>query len=227
MFTILIVQYINIVPVSSRYNYELFRQEDSATNFIMNDELGKRIQAVRPLLKDADAAVRTAAAQAIETLEGCRTVDELLETLRSGDLGARVAAIHALGEIGGEKVLAPLIYCVRRPEDDIRSAAVAALGKLAQPAALQPVVECLDDRSPAIQARAIAALAAFPTSAALLSRLRPFLDATDGVLEAEAALTLARHKDLFSLDRITELLMSPHAATRMAAAQALSLLPLQ
>jgi HEAT repeat protein len=59
----------------------------------------------------------------------------------------------------------------------------------------------------------------------LYERLRPFLNATDGALEAEAALALARLKDLASEERITALLASPHASTRQAAATALSLLP--
>lgn len=182
---------------------------------------------MRPLLKDPDFAVRTSAAEAIERLENCRDTEGLLAALRNGDLGTRVAAIHALGEVGGERALAPLLYCVRRPEDDIRSAAVAALGRLALPGALPAVTDCLDDRNAAVQARAIAALAEFPPSPSLCDKLRPFLEANDGVLEAEAALTLARYKDFVSLQRITELLASPHASTRSAAARALSLMPLQ
>lgn len=193
----------------------------------MNEDIAKRIQALQPLLKDPAFDVRSAAARAIEQLEGMRSTDDLLEALKTGDLGAKIAAIHGLGLIGGDKVLAPLVYCVSRPEDDIRSAAVQALGRIAHPATLKTVLECLEDSNSAVQARAIAALASFDPSPALAQRVRQYLDANDGMLEAEAAMTLARFRDLFSLDRIMALLTSPHETTRLAAATALSLMPLQ
>ena len=131
------------------------------------------------------------------------------------------------GEIGGNRVVAPLVYCARLPEADIRSAAVEVLGRLAVPLTLPVLLDRLDDQNAAIRARAIAAVAGFPPSQLLYERLRPFLDAADGALEAEAAVALARVKDLSSEGRITALLASPHASTRQAAAAALSLLPLE
>jgi HEAT repeat protein len=191
----------------------------------MNEIVRTRIDALRPLLKDADPDVRGAAAGSIERLESTGSIDELLHTLKTGNMGSRVATIFALGEIGGDRVIAPLVYCAGRPEADIRSAAVQALGRLAVPSTLPVLLDRLDDRNAAIQARAIAAVAGFPPSPLLYERLRPFLNATDGALEAEAALALARLKDLASEERITALLASPHASTRQAAATALSLLP--
>jgi HEAT repeat protein len=104
---------------------------------------------------------------------------------------------------------------------------VEALGRLAVPSTLPVLLELLDDQNAAIRARAIAAVAGFPPSPLLYERLRPFLDTADGSLEAEAAIALARLKDLSSEGRITTLLASPHASTRQAAATALSLLPLE
>ena len=179
------------------------------------------------MLKDPVPGVRIAAAEAIEKLEATSSVDEILATLKTGDMGGRIGAIYALGEIGGEKVLPPLVYCARRSEVDIRSAAAAVLGKLALPAALPILVELLDDENPTVQGRAIAALLNFSDTPEILGKLRPFLSASDGVLEAEAALTLAGLKDLHSLSRITALLTSHHASTRQAAATALSLTSLQ
>ena len=193
----------------------------------MNEMVVTRINALQPLLKETDQDVRNAAAESIERLEATGSIDELLHTLKTGNMGSRVAAIHALGAIGGDRVVAPLVYCAGRPEADIRSAAVEALGRLAVPATLPLLLERLDDQNAAIRARAIAALAGFPPSPLLYERLRPFLEAADGALEAEAALALARLKDLASEQRITALLTSPHASTRQAAATALSLLPLE
>ncbi len=193
----------------------------------MKEKVRSRIAALRPLLKDTTPEVRIAAAGAIERLEAISTVDEILATLKSGDMGARIGAIYALGEIGGEKVLPPLVYCARRSEVDIRSASASVLGSLALPASLPVLVELLDDESPTVQSRAIAALHGFRVTPDVLSKLRTFLDASDGVLEAEAARTLAELKDVASCSKIHLLLTSPHASTRQAAATALSIMPLQ
>lgn len=192
----------------------------------MKENVRSRIDALRPLLKDLVPGVRIAAAEAIERLEAVSGVDEILATLKTGDMGARIGAIYALGEIGGEKVLPPLVYCARRPEVDIRSAAAAVLGKLALPASLPVLVDLLDDNNSTVQGRTIAALSHFPATPGILEKLRTFLNANDGILEAEAALTLAVLKDHSSVSRIQGLLTSSHASTRQTAATALSILPL-
>jgi len=186
----------------------------------------QRIQALQPLLKDENPEVRQAAAQAIERLEGIAGIDEILLTLKKGDTAAKIRAMYALGSIGGERAVAPLIYCAGRPEEDIRSVAVEALGLIATAAVIPVLLERLADSVVAIQARAIAALSRCTASPGLINRLRPFLDADDGSLEAEAALALARLGDSLSAGRIESLLASCHASTRQAAATALSLLPL-
>jgi len=193
----------------------------------MKEKAKSRIESLRPLLKDPVADVRIAAAEAIERLEATSSVDEILATLKTGNKGARIGAIYALGEIGGERVLPPLVYCARRPEVDIRSVATAVLGKLALPASLSILVELLDDVDPTVQGRAIAGLRNFQVTADILNKLRLFLNASDGVLEAEAALTLAWLNDLYSLGQINELLTSHHASSRQAAATALSRMSLQ
>jgi HEAT repeat protein len=192
----------------------------------MKDKIRLRIEALRPLLKDSVSGVQMAAAQAIERLEGLNSTGEILSVLKNGDMGARIGAIYALGEIGGEKVLPPLVYCAGRPEVDIRSAAVDVLGRLALTGSLPILVERLEDKHPAVQARAITALGNFRVGPDVMQRLRAFLDASDGSLEAEAALSLARLKDVISVDRIIPLLASHHASTRQAAATALYLMPL-
>ncbi len=193
----------------------------------MKENVRSRINMLKPLLKDPVPGVRSAAAEAIEKLEATSSVTGIIATLKTGDMGARVGAIYALGEIGGEQVLPPLVYCAGRSEVDIRSAAAAALGRLALPAAFATLVELLGDESPTVQGRAIAALRNFPATPDVFNKLRPFLSASDGVLEAEAALTLAELNDQYSLCQIRELLSSHHASTRQAAATALSIIPLQ
>lgn len=193
----------------------------------MKEKVRTRIDSLRPLLKDPAPGVRSAAAEAIERLEATGGVDKILATLKTGDMGARIGAIYALGEIGGDKVLPPLVYCAQRPEADIRASAAVVLGKLALPAAIPVLVGLLEDESPSVQGRAIAALRNFQVTADVLNKLRPFLNASDGVLEAEAAMTLAGHNDPYLLSQIQPLLTSPHASTRQAAATAIGLIPLQ
>lgn len=193
---------------------------------VMKEKARSRIEMLRPLLKDPVPDVRVAAAKAIEKLEAASSVDEILATLKTGNMGARIGAIYALGEIGGEKVLPPLVYCARRSEVAIRSVAAAVLGKMALPAALPIMLELLEDADPTVQGRSIAGLRNFQPTADILNKLRPFLNASDGILEAEAALTLAWLKDRHSLSQLYELLISPHASTRQAAATALSLMPI-
>jgi len=192
----------------------------------MNEIIRKRIDALIPLLKDADPDVCRTVAHAIEHLEVAGDITDILQSLKSGTMGARISAIYALGEIGGEKAIPPLIYCAERPEDDIRSAAVEMLGRLAEPSTLPVLLKSLNDRNTAIQARAITALSNFPPTATLCDHLRPFLKANDGDIEAEAALAMAKLRDLQSTAGIISLLSSSHSSTRKAAATALSLLPI-
>lgn len=191
----------------------------------MKERIRQRINVLIPLLKDADPDVRASVSRAIEHLEVSCDINEILHALKTGDTGTRIAAIHALGEIGGMQVIAPLTYCVSRPEDDIRAAAIEMLGRLAEISTLPTLLERLEDANTAIQSKTITALSNFPASAALYERLRPFLKAYNGDLEAEAALALARLGDRASTDAIIPLLASPYASTRKAAATALSLMP--
>lgn len=192
----------------------------------MNEIIRQRIDTLIPLLKDSHPEVRTTVAHAIEHLEVAGDITDILNTLKTGDMGARISAIYALGELGGEKVITPLVYCAGRPEVDIRAAAVEILGRLAYPSTLPTLLERLNDQNPAVQGRAIAALSNFPASSSLCERLRPFLKANDGDLDADAALALAKLKDRSATEGIISLLTSPHASTRKAAATALSLLPI-
>lgn len=192
----------------------------------MNEIIRQRIDTLIPLLKDSHPEVRTTVAHAIEHLEVAGDITDILNTLKTGDMGARISAIYALGELGGEKVITPLVYCAGRPEVDIRAAAVEILGRLAYPSTLPTLLERLNDQNPAVQGRAITALSNFPASSSLCERLRPFLKANDGDLDADAALALAKLKDRSATEGIISLLASPHASTRKAAATALSLLPI-
>lgn len=191
----------------------------------MSREIRERIRLIAPLLKSGNLQVREAAAQAIETLESKTDLAGIAEALRNGSTGEKITAVIALGNIGGEKVLKALFYALSRPEEDIRIAAINAIGKTAIPSALENLTLQLDDKSSAIQSATIKALRNFAISQTLAARIRIYLDANDGILEAEAALTLASCGDIASRHGIINLLTSQHPSTCIAAAQALSRLP--
>jgi HEAT repeat protein len=185
----------------------------------------KRRRALIPLLKDQVVEVRQAAAAALESLEGANSVDEVLELLKKGNLVDKVKAIYALGDIGGSWVVPPLLYCAARPEEDLKAAAIDVLGRLADPAALPVLKERLRDPSPGLVAKTIVALGNF-SAPEVVGLLVPFLDAGDGLLDAEALQSLARIGGTSLEDRFLPLLASPHSRTREAAARALGRLPL-
>jgi HEAT repeat protein len=183
-----------------------------------------RREALSALLTDPCEEVRVAAAEALERLESIGNLPEVLEALKKGDLGTKLKALYALGRIGGEQVIAPLLYCATRPEEDIKSVAIEVLGDLGHPKALPVLLESLKDPNPTIQAKTIAALKNFKDPS-LVPAIKPFLDAGDGLRDAEAACTLGHIADGAFETKIMALLRSPHPRTREAAAQALGTLP--
>src|ERR1035441_2886199 len=100
------------------------------------DSTRKRREVLATLLTDPSEEVQTAAAEALERLEGIGSLPEILDALKKGDRGTKIKALDALGKIGGEAVLSPILYCAARPEEDLKSVAVEILGVLADSRAL-------------------------------------------------------------------------------------------
>jgi HEAT repeat protein len=188
-----------------------------------SDSIVKRKELLIGLLKDPASEVSSAAAAALEQLEGVLGVDAVLEQLKKGTLAEKVRAIYALGEIGGEKVLTPIVYCASRPEEDLKAAAIDVLGKLALRSTIPTLIEKLKDDNSGIRAKAIKALGNFREKS-IMPHLLPFLDAGDGLTDIEAALALAKIGDPSLEAPLMKLALSPLAPTRAAAATALGLL---
>jgi HEAT repeat protein len=185
--------------------------------------MSKRKELLIAMLKDPSEEVRSAAAAALEKLEGILKTDEVLEQLKKGTLAEKIRAIYALGEIGGEKVLAPLVYCASRPEEDLKGAAIDALGTLAKRSTMPVLLEKLNDQSDGIRARAIRALGNF-NDRSVIPSLLPFLDANDGLTDVEAALALAKTGDPILEGPLMQLARSAIPASRAAAATALGMI---
>jgi HEAT repeat protein len=185
--------------------------------------IAKRREALIPLLNDSESSVRSAAAAALEKLEGLQGVDALLEQLKKGNMAEKVRAIYALGETGGEKVIKPLVYCASRPEVDLKGAAIDALGNLVERSTLPVLLNSLKDENSGIRARAIRAVGNFKDPS-IIAALVPFLDAGDGLTDVEAVLALCKIGDKRLEDKFIKLTASPVAVTREAAASALGCL---
>lgn len=185
--------------------------------------MSKRKDLLICMLKDPDSEVRSAAAAALEHLEGVLGIDAVLAQLKKGTLAEKIRAIYALGEIGGDRVLAPLLYCASRPEEDLKAAAIDALGTLAQRSTMPTLLEKLNDENSGIRAKAIRALGNFQDKA-ITPHLVPFLDSGDGLTDVEAALALAKTGEVELAEPLMKLALSPLAVARAAAATALGML---
>ena len=182
---------------------------------------------MRVIHVDSGRQMRGGQWQALRLAEGMLEAghDPVLLADSLGPLFAE-AARRRLGAnlVGGEGALPALLYCIARPEEDIRSAAIEVLGRLGYPGAMGPLVEKLKDPSPAIQSQVIAALGNF-RDLSLIPLLVPFLDAGDGLLDAEAVRALGKIGAADCEEKFISLLESPHTVTRQAAALALGELP--
>lgn len=185
--------------------------------------MSKRKELLVGMLKDPDPEVVSAAAAALDRLEGLQSLDDVLEQLKKGGIAEKVRAIYALGAIGGVVVLKPLVYCASRPEEDLKAAAIDVLGSLVQRSSLPVLLERLRDDNSGIRAKAIKALGNFADSS-LNSHLIPFLEAEDGLTDVEAALALAKTGDPLLEGKFIKLAASPLAVSRAAAATALGML---
>jgi hypothetical protein len=80
-------------------------------------------------LKSDDWRARTAAARALERLEGAAPVELLTSMLNDEDEAVRAAAVHVLGNSGSRAPLHALVAALHDPDWHVRETAVYALGK--------------------------------------------------------------------------------------------------
>jgi predicted Zn finger-like uncharacterized protein len=115
-------------------------------------------------LKDRDAAVRAAAAEAIATVPLTEAdVPTLAELLRGNDLGLSRAGARALSKLGpkAKKAVPALIKALKGGDNALRAAALEALagvGGADAKEALPEILPALKDNDPAIRRSAIAAV---------------------------------------------------------------------
>lgn len=177
------------------------------------------------MLNDAEEDVRLAAASALEVLESCQELDQILESLRSDRRGERVKAIFAMGKVISPDVFPHLINLLKDPDPDIRSVAVQILGIKAHPKSLNNLVRHLKDPAPAVRVHTAVALGHF-----MDARLVPYLSAVlkdqDEQLVVAAVNSLAAINMPEAVAPLLPLCKDERAVVRKAAAEALGKLPL-
>src|SRR3990172_1923523 len=123
--------------------------------------MNKRKEILLAALKDADADVRKAAAEAMERLEARERLDALAKKVESGPMLEKVKGIYALSDLRGRRVAAILSAALKDPSEDVRAAAARALGAMGDATVLQSLVESLKDESPIVVRAVVEALLNF------------------------------------------------------------------
>lgn len=181
-----------------------------------------RCEALAPLLGDADAAVREAAARGLARCATPAVRGAIAAALQQEtEPGVRRALVEALGSAGGAAAVEQLVPFLAVQDETLHFAAVRALGQTRAAEALPPLLAALADARPEIQAAALHALgelgdprAAEPVAARL--------EATDPDIRRTAAAalrTLAPPRALAYLERA---LGDPAWSVRLAAVRTLA-----
>jgi HEAT repeat protein len=123
-------------------------------------------QAATALLKDADAAVRAAAAAMLGMLKAPSAVPALIQALADPSVSVRAQAGEALGALGDRQATAAVLRALQDPEAGVREAAAVALGQLADPLALDSLLKVLDSPDWQLRRAAAQGLGGFPDARA-------------------------------------------------------------
>jgi HEAT repeats/PBS lyase HEAT-like repeat len=136
-------------------------------------------------LKDADAATRYKAAQALDELRDSRAVGPLTDALRDEAMTVRARAAEALGRLGYIGAVEPLVRALNDRSPNVRYAAATALGALRDPRGVEPLIRVLrDDADNVVRVEAARALGALGDSRAVEPLIDALADEHDDVREA-------------------------------------------
>ena len=158
----------------------------------MSDTTRARIvQALIAALRDSDAEVRLAAAEALGDLEDRRAVPGLVAALRDGSSEVRHAAVHALGHLEDTAAVMPMIGLLGDANAETRAEAAHTLGQLEDTRATQPLLPLLRDASVEVRRAAAEALGDLEDPRAA-DALAAALGDADAEVRQEAADALGR-----------------------------------
>lgn len=148
------------------------------------------------LLRDKDAAVAHAAANALASLGKMEASDTLTAALAHADAGVRLAAAHGLGALPklSEKAEAALLRLLEgEVERSVEHQAMDALLRNARPATLVEAMRAAT--KPALQRRALILLDQMDRSPLVVEDVLKLLDTPDAALASAASDVLARRKE--------------------------------
>lgn len=109
-------------------------------------------RALRPLIDDAVAAVRSGAIESLGQLRDARAVDDIIARFDDGDPMVRQVAVMAAGALGDARAVSPLRRALRRDEPEVRFQALASLAAVAPAEAAEPLSRLA--RDPDLEVRA-------------------------------------------------------------------------
>ncbi len=96
-------------------------------------------------LRDPDAGVRAAAAEAVGRVRLREAVPQLLDWLDNPEADVRAAAARALGQIGDARTVPNIVRVLGDSNPDVRRAAVSALASIGGDEVIVPLLGRLDD----------------------------------------------------------------------------------
>jgi HEAT repeat protein len=162
--------------------------------------------ALLPLLADPDAAVRTAAADALGRCADASLAEEVQAALsREEDPGARCALLRCLGRLGGAAAVATVAPALGDPDPETRLAAIEALGATGSAEAIPHLQQALDGDAGETLAviRALGELGQ-PESAPLIERWLRSSDLDQRRTAVRAARAVAPFVDVATIRTLAE-----------------------
>ncbi len=176
------------------------------------------VPAVLPLLADAEADVRQAAAAALSSL-GRTGPSSAIEMLREGDLPTALAAADVLAAAGGEW-FEPLVAALKSEQAGPRAGACRALGALGDERAGPHLTARLKDPRPEVRAEAASALGRLAWAKATPHLLAALDDPDTGV--AQAAIGALRRLGQPAVDALLARLVDAEGRISEGVVQALA-----
>ncbi len=179
------------------------------------------LSVVRQAAKDADAAVRDAAAAALARLGDSAALERLVAGLSSDDPAIRAKAASALSDAGTPAVLDKLKRLAEDPAYQVRAAVMEALGESGNALVLPELLGGIRDQNDMVRAKAVAALGRLGTPAAAQYLEEARHAASTVYMELLATAGLARLGEPVDRAPARRALYQPDADTRLLAVEVL------
>jgi HEAT repeat protein len=199
-----------------------------------------------PLLQHQDFAVRTSAAQAIDTIRwaptdrshriwfsvakgwyeraatsGIDAMPALKLTIETAPVSSAVRAVEAIGSIGDPRVVKVLREALYSPEAAVCIAAAGALGKVGGSEAVEGLIPCLRNGNTQVRAEAARALGILGAAEAT-KPISQLLQDKDWEVRREAAAALGKMNNPEAVEPLAKVLDDLDSDVREAAASSLS-----